>query len=288
MQTSKCLVCVLVLSIIGCWALPALAGAEEGVKFPLRAKYSELSPISTEDLIKVFSEAVIVDARNSAEYEVIHMTGAHNILVGKMKKADLLKLRDLDSDRPLVFYCNGTTCSKSYKAGKKADIWGFKNVYVYDAGIFNWAETQPENTEFFGKPMTHDSAQVDLITAMDFGTVCLEPAAFLAKAQEPGYQVFDLRDREERTEIPIKLPGIKKVTLDEFRSFLSKDKLIPQSKILVIDNVGKQVKWLQYYFNRFDRTDYYFLKGGVLAWNDAGYDGKGNQTGLANAPTGQE
>ena len=124
-----------------------VAGATE---FPLRTKYPMASPIETGELNGIFDSAIIIDARAVAEYNVIRMIGAKNILLSKMQEKDLLAVRSKDDSRPIVFYCNGITCSKSYKATRKAVGWGFKNVRCYDAGIFNWAQAHPEKTEFFG------------------------------------------------------------------------------------------------------------------------------------------
>ncbi len=250
----------------------SFAGATD---FPLREEYPQLTPISTDELAKIYDKAIIIDARNHVEYNVIHIKNAKNILVGKMKKADLLKLRGLDDSRPIVFYCNGTTCSKSYKATRKAVLWGFKNVFVYDAGIFEWANTHPEKTEFFGEPMTAETAQHQLIKPEKYKEHCLSPREFLAKVKEGTYTLFDIRDRKERNEIPMRLPGTKKVTLDEFVTFLKNEGAIPTSHLLFFGNVGKQTRWLQYYLEKYGRQDYYFLDGGVKRWVEEGFNPEG-------------
>lgn len=91
---------------------PQLSAADDS--FPLREKYDEVKWMSTEELRARLGKVIVVDARNSMEYEVIHITGAQNFLVGKMKKGDLLQLREQTGTTPFVFYCNGHTCSKSY------------------------------------------------------------------------------------------------------------------------------------------------------------------------------
>ena len=56
----------------------ALAG-----EFPLRPKYPDSVPVTTEKLEGLYGSAIIVDTRNSAEYGVIRIKGAKNILVGR-------------------------------------------------------------------------------------------------------------------------------------------------------------------------------------------------------------
>ena len=253
-----------------------LAGAEE--KFPLRAKHPKLSPIETKELASIFSDAVIVDARNKVEFDVVQMVGAHNILVGQMKEGDLLALRPKDDATPLIFYCNGTTCAKSYKAAEKATEWGFKNVRVYDEGIFAWAQAQPERTKFFGQKLNAKTVKSSLISKEQLAKVSVPTADFLALAANAKYAIFDIRDPNERTEQPIRLPKLKVMPMDTFVNLLEKkSKAIPTSSILILDNVGKQVDWIQYYLIKEGVTDYRFLKGGVLQWVKDGYSPEGKK-----------
>jgi len=252
--------------------------AEEGLQYPLRAKYADLKPIETDELAAIYDQAIIIDARNAMEFKVLHMKGAHNFLVGKMKERDLLSLRSKNDPTPMVFYCNGITCSKSYKATAKAAGWGFTNVFVYDAGIFHWAKKHPEWTVFFGEPLTAENVASKLISKEEFAAVLLPPADFIAKAKSGAYTVFDIRDPNERSEHPIRLAKMRTMSFDTMVSLLEKgSKAVPKRSILVIDNVGKQVKWLQYFLKQYGVSDYYFLKGGVLQWVKDGYDAQGNK-----------
>lgn len=247
--------------------------------FPLRKKYPQLKPISTAELAKL-DKAIIVDARNNVEYDVLHMEGATNILVGKMKKRHLSKLRKQHPNSPLVFYCNGVTCSKSYKAAEKARVWGFDNSFVYDAGVFTWAKTHPHKARFFNKPLDKKTVASKLISKKTLMEHCMDTGRFLSQARESGYTVYDVRDSKERAEFPIKLDGIRRLDMDKFVKFLSKGKMKGE-KMLVLDNVGKQVRWLQYYLVRENAGYYRFLKGGVRQWRKDGFDNHGQPSAVA-------
>ena len=65
--------------------------------------------------------------------------------------ADLEKTRAKDGSTKIAFYCNGHTCAKSYKAAEIAGENGFQNLYCFDAGIFEWATTNPEKSVLLGK-----------------------------------------------------------------------------------------------------------------------------------------
>ena len=251
-----------------------IAGAAE--EFPLRVKFPKLTPISTDELIAAFGKAIIVDVRSENEYDVVHIKEAKNILVGKMKEEDLLALRSKNDSALLVFYCNGITCAKSYKAAEKAEGWGFANVRVYDAGIFTWSEKQPEKSLFFGKPLTAETVKTSLISDDKFNAVLLKTVDFIAKAKGDQYSVIDIRDPNERSEQPIRLPKLKVLAFDVLVDQIEKKSAaVPRSGLLILDNVGKQVDWLQYYLEKEGIKNYYFLSGGVAQWLKDGYDPAG-------------
>ncbi len=264
----------LVLAAVLLAFFAGIAGAVE--EFPLRAKYPKLTPISTDDLVAVFGKAIIVDSRNESEYDVVHIKNAKNILVGKMKEENLTALRGKSDAALLVFYCNGINCAKSYKAAEKAEGWGFANVRVYDAGIFIWAEKQPERSLFFGKQLTAETVKTALLSDAKFNAVLLKTADFIAKAKSDQYTVIDIRDPNERSEQPIRLPKLKVLAFDLMVSLLEKKSdAVPRSGLLILDNVGKQVDWLQYYLEKEGIKNYYFLSGGVAQWIKDGYDPAG-------------
>ncbi len=263
-----------VFTIVLVVATLVAANAED---FPLRAKYPDLVPISTEELAARYDDVIIVDARNKMEYNVIHMKGAANFLVGKMKKVNLLTLRAEKGDKTIVFYCNGHTCSKSYKASAKARKFGVENTKVYDAGIFSWAKAHPEKAIFFGKELNAETVKDFIQQKADAKTASIPTADLLAKIQE-GYTLIDIRDKNEAKEKPINIEGKKNISFDLLVKMMEQDSpTVPKSKIVFIDNVGKQVAWLHFYLKKYDRSDFYFLKGGVKAWFGDGYDSKGNK-----------
>ncbi len=253
-------------------------GVADATEFPLRAKYPNSNPIETAELRSIYNKAIIVDARAKAEYNVIRMVGAKNFLVGLMKESDLLKLRDKDGKAPLVFYCNGITCPKSYKASKKAIGWGFKNVRTYDLGIFNWAKASADKTELFGNVLSTKELETALMSKDDFKAKQIAPADFLSRSKSGNFAIIDIRSPSERSEVKVALPKTKAISFDSLLKMIeSKSKAVPSSNILVIDNVGKQVRWLQYYFERSGISNYHFLQGGAKQWVKEGYGPKGEK-----------
>ena len=244
-------------------------GAED---YPLRAQYPTVKSIDTNELTAAYGKAIIIDARNSAEYDVIQIANAKNLLVGKMTETDLLKLRPKNDSTLLVFYCNGVTCPKSYKAAEDAVKWGFQSVRCYDAGIFAWARVNPDKTKYFGKVLTSAELHAALISDSQFKSVLLPPKEFVSRSKSGEYTVIDIRDPNERSETQFSLPKMKVMSFDTVVDLVKKrSKAIPTSNLLFVDNVGKQVQWLQYYLKQAGFTNYFFAEGGVLKLKKEGF-----------------
>ncbi|MEW6348768.1 MAG: rhodanese-like domain-containing protein [Thermodesulfobacteriota bacterium] len=259
--------------------VPAFVGAADD--FPLRRKYPALEPIATNEFAALLTtgEAIAVDVRTEAEFDVIHVKGAVRIPhMLNDESFETLKAAAAKPHEYLVFYCNGVLCTKSYKAAEIAVLRGFKGVRVYDAGIFEWAEAFPAETVFFGEPMSAADAKEKLIPRQEFEKALVDTNTFITMARSGKYEIYDIRDPRERVEYSIDLPNKKEATLDQFRQLLDAGKF-PKSDVLLLDNVGKQVVWAQYYLKRFGVTNYFFLKGGVAQWRADGKNSQGEELG---------
>jgi len=91
---------------------------------------------------------LIVDARVANEYVEEHIAGARNIpykeksaksvdFDARQDRFDLAKLPP-DKNTPVIFYCNGSECWKSYKSCVTAIKGGYRNVYWLRGGIPEW------------------------------------------------------------------------------------------------------------------------------------------------------
>ena len=234
------------------------AGASE---FPLRAAYPGVPFISMEDLAGEYEDAIIVDVRSEFEYDVVHITKAVHIPIARASFIqELGALRAKDSSRKLVFYCNGTTCPKSYDAVQKALENGFTNCYVFDAGIFEWIKAYPEKGVLMGatpvpadKVITKEQFEEKMILGFD---------EFLTKAQEKDSIAIDIRDPIQRGVIP-DIPLLRNIPLDRLLPLLKQGEF-KDKRLLIVDNVGKQIRWLQYYLEHYGYRQYFFLEKGCL------------------------
>jgi len=96
----------------------------------------------------VDSGTPVIDTRVGNEYADAHIKGAKNVpykeksakdpgFNGKDDHFDLAKL-PADKNAPLIFYCNGPECWKSYKASKAAVDAGWKKVHWLRGGFPEW------------------------------------------------------------------------------------------------------------------------------------------------------
>jgi rhodanese-related sulfurtransferase len=239
--------------------------AKEG--FPGREKYPEVPFYELQDLRKTRQDVVIVDTRSSLEYNTLRIKGALHIPVaGKSFELDIAKLRE-NTDKPIVFYCNGHKCMKSYIATQKAMKVGIKDVFAYDAGIFDWTEAYPNQAVLLGNSPVN---LANLIPKSDFKSRLLDPDTFSDHATHPSRKtlILDVRDKFQRAGIGF-YPG-----KERWASLDQKDKLkryikraLDQKRTLLIyDEVGKQVRWLQYELEQAGVKDYYFMAQGARGY----------------------
>jgi rhodanese-related sulfurtransferase len=238
------------------------AASEE---YPYRVRYPDVSVITTEDLAKRFAGVVVIDVRSKYEYDTLHIKGAVNVPLETNFRAAVIKLRE-KHNKPFVFYCNGKTCHKSYDAVLLAAKARLDDLYAYDAGVFDWAKAQPDNTVLLGRSPVRPE---DLISGERFKARLLEPKDFASRVGDKSI-VLDVRDRAQRDTALFPFKEAR-AQLDETRKI---DAAIEEARaqkktLLVYDQTGKQVQWFQYYLESKGVRDYYFMKGGAQAHFDA-------------------
>lgn len=250
---------VLFLGVLGIlMSMTVSAIAEEG--YPLRAKFPQVKVISTEALNKDYEKIIVVDVRSKIEFDVIHVNKAvFEPITTMLFTKNLEKIRDKSSDKPIAFYCNGHTCIKSYEAADQAMKAGFQNVLVYDAGINEWAKAHPEKTTLFGKT---PAALNKLISKEMFEKRKISFQDFKKRSADANAMVIDAREPFQRKEIPQLSGTIRNIPSDRLVELIRKGEF-KTNQLLIMDAVGKQVEWIQYYLEDAKYTNYFFLDKGV-------------------------
>lgn len=242
----------------------AAAAADE---FPLRARYVNVQVVETAPLYDHLDDYLVVDVRSKYEYETLHVAGAINVPIGDSGFAlQIRKLRAKDA-KPMVFYCNGVTCTKSYDAVLAVQAFKVDKVFAYDAGIAAWARLHPDKTVLLGKSPIKTE---DLISAERFAARLIAPKDFAARAAAHNTIVLDIRDRTQR-DSPLFPTREERIPMDDSAAI---DSLINRARqdrktLLIYDAVGKQVEWFQYRLEARGFKDYYFMDGGASAYFNA-------------------
>lgn len=254
-----------VLGLILSLAAAGPAAADSRL-FPHRAHYHDVSFMEIEQLRAQFDRVRIVDVRTRFEYDTLHIKGAVHVPLHSEKLPAAARDLRAASTAPIVFYCNGTTCKKSYEAARLAMKAGVSNVHVYDAGVDVWSTRYPELTVLMGK----DLAQAgNLISERDHKARMLSASEFDDQVNN-GAVVLDIRDTRQRDvmlfplrEVRAPLDYMERISaaVDEARK--------SRKPLLVYDKVGKQVRWFQYYLEQQGVKDYYFLAGGSEGYHEA-------------------
>ncbi|HEB58937.1 MAG TPA: rhodanese-like domain-containing protein [Gammaproteobacteria bacterium] len=238
-------------------------------EFPGRKKYYDVPIYQLKQLYENRDRVVIVDARSPFEFSTLSIKGAINIPYTDSDFIERVRKLRTNSNRPIVFYCNGRTCFKSYKAARKAMHRGISDVYAYDAGVFEWAQAYPAEAVLLGETPIDPS---HIISGADFKKRLLTPLEFTRRIEKLAARdksmVIDVRDLRQRAAVGLFPRHEYWAALEEMNKLLS---LVRKARregktLFIYDAVGKQVRWVQYRLQREGVNNYYFMKGGARAY----------------------
>lgn len=236
--------------------------------FPHRAQFKNVPVMEAQTLRKDLERVLVVDVRSRYEFETLHIKGAVHIALSKEKLPVAVKELRAKSGAPIVFYCNGHTCKKSYEAVELAMSAGVSNVFAYDAGIDTWTKLYPEQSVLLGKSPVQAS---DFISSAEFKKHLISTQDFETRL-EKGAVVLDIRDLRQRDVVLFPMRELR-APLDDSLKIADAVAQAKKTKktLLVYDKVGKQTRWFQYYLEQQGVKDYYFLEGGSEGYYEAKY-----------------
>jgi len=249
----------------GCVVASLCSAADKPQQFPGRELYPLVPVIELQDLHKKFSNVIVVDVRSQYEYDTLRIKGSINAPLSSPTFVEQMRDLRAKDHRPIVLYCNGKTCMKSYEAALKCSVNKIDDVLVYDAGIMDWARTYPQQAVLLGKSPVDPKK---LISKEEFKKHLLSPDQYGEQVANSAAIVLDVRDRFQREGLSLFVGRERRAYLDDAKAldrFIEKAKR-ENKKLLVHDAAGKQVVWLQYYLKDKGLTDYYFMDGGTSAY----------------------
>ena len=236
-------------------------------KFPGRKIYSNVHHISTEQLYQQRQQSIIVDARSKQEFQTLHIKNAINIPLSLSKDNFINKLELLrkGNNKAIVFYCNGHSCIKSYKAARRAMLFSkLDNIYAYDTGVFDWTRQHPNEAELLGE----SPVKIDQLIPKKTLQKHMLPALKFIRSAAGNSEILDIRDRSQRDDFYVFAGFEHSIPLGNTEKLTAYIKKIKYQKktLYVYDAVGEQVRWLQYYLEKQNIKNYYFMKGGASAY----------------------
>lgn len=101
---------------------------------------------SAQEYVAQHENAVIMDVRTPAEYDMSHITGAMNINVQNDDFASLVA--GLDKDKTYLVHCTKNPANgRSARALETLQELGFSNLYSLEGGYIAWKEAELPLTE---------------------------------------------------------------------------------------------------------------------------------------------
>jgi len=98
-----------------------------------------VNEVSVQEAANLKEEAIFLDAREPAEFDVSHIEGAKFI---GYEKFDLSNVKDIPKDRKIIVYCS--VGYRSEKISEQLLEAGFKDVSNLYGGIFEWKNQDHE------------------------------------------------------------------------------------------------------------------------------------------------
>ena len=96
--------------------------------------------ISAERAKELFDEGVkFIDVRSPRLYNRRHIPGTHHLDLKEVYNEQSLAAV-ADRDEPIVIYCSGVKCSRSYRATEQAVSWGYSKIHYFRGGIADWRD----------------------------------------------------------------------------------------------------------------------------------------------------
>lgn len=98
--------------------------------------------ITAEDLLDLSdtkADLVIVDARVQSDYDKSHIPGVVRLVNTETTETTLATVIP-SKITPVIFYCNGPSCKRSYESAGIAVASGYSNVYWFRGGIAEWTQ----------------------------------------------------------------------------------------------------------------------------------------------------
>ncbi len=127
----------------GLFCLVVLAASEPGLASDFAdnsAVPAGITVVQAEEVIRLAHEhrdLIIIDSRTSLDRDIGYIEESVALSDNQTNCETLSKISKR-LDRPLVFYCNGIKCARSYRAVQQANACGYSKLYWFKGGYEEW------------------------------------------------------------------------------------------------------------------------------------------------------
>ncbi len=105
----------------------------------LSVYYIEMDAATLKDMMAA-EMAVLLDARTREDYRQGHIPKAINLPIGEFKQMYDKISPLLTKDKAIIIYCIGIDCIDSSLLAKELHQKGYREIFVYKAGMEEWQE----------------------------------------------------------------------------------------------------------------------------------------------------
>ena len=113
----------------------------------LDALYQKTVPLVSVAKLKEMPDAVLLDTRSRAEYDVSHLPNARWVGYDEF---DLKRVQGIPKDANVVLYCS--VGYRSERVGEKLLAAGYRRVHNLDGSLFEWVNQGNAVVDRAGKP----------------------------------------------------------------------------------------------------------------------------------------
>lgn len=188
---------------------------------------------------------VLANALSSIEFKDLTIKGSVSIPSSKVAGNPMLPK---DKGTPLVFFCKGSVCIKSFRAAKEAVALGYTNVKIYKAGLPDWVRKR------FPVTRTVKYPKVDIPK--------MYPQEVYEKLDE--VVILDIRGEESKQIGEIKHGLVMNIPLDDLEE--KYNALSTNEMVVIVDLAGKQVDICGRFLVHKGYTKLAGIEGGAQAW----------------------
>lgn len=97
------------------------------------------SAITTAQLKVLLKKGIVlVDVRSNDAFSQGHIPSARNLPLRSPRAEKMNFASAYDTSQGFIFYCSSANCNLAQRAAGEFGLMGFKNTFLYEAGIDGW------------------------------------------------------------------------------------------------------------------------------------------------------